>query len=67
MRRKIQHRHNLTVVTSPDSRPGKMWGHMPETVTAADGTAFKRPLLLKELAYQTGRTSTSEDNETGVV
>ncbi|MCV4795607.1 DUF823 domain-containing adhesin, partial [Escherichia coli] len=41
----------------------KMWGHMPETVTAADGTVFKRPLLLKELAYQTGRTSTSEDNE----
>lgn len=40
-----------------------MWGHMPETVTAADGTVFKRPLLLKELAYQTGRTSTSEDNE----
>ncbi len=51
------------MVTSPDSRPAKMWGHMPETVTAADGTVFKRPLLLKELAYQTGRTSTSEDNE----
>lgn len=53
----------FTVVTSPDSRLAKMWGHMPETVTAADGTVFKRPLLLKELAYQTGRTSTSEDNE----
>ncbi|MCV4626156.1 DUF823 domain-containing adhesin, partial [Escherichia coli] len=49
----------FTVVTSPDSRLAKMWGHMPETVTAADGTVFKRPLLLKELAYQTGRTSTS--------
>lgn len=53
----------FTVVTSPDSSKAKMWGHMPETVTAADGTVFKRPLLLKELAYQTGRTSTSEDNE----
>ncbi|EHQ8140719.1 RatA-like protein [Escherichia albertii] len=53
----------FTVVTSPDSSQAKMWGHMPETVTAADGTVFKRPLLLKELAYQTGRTSTPEDNE----
>lgn len=53
----------FTVVTSPDSSQAKMWGHMPETVTAADGTVFKRPLLLKELTYQTGRTSTPEDNE----
>ena len=53
----------FTVVTSPDSSQAKMWGHMPETVTSADGTVFKRPLLLKELAYQTGRTSTPEDNE----
>lgn len=40
-----------------------MWGHMPETVTAEDGTVFKRPRLMKELASQTGRTSTLEDNE----
>lgn len=38
-------------------------GHMPETVTAEDGTVFKRPRLLKELSSQTGRTSTLEDNE----
>lgn len=53
----------FTVVTSPDSSQAKMWGHMPETVTAEDGTVFKRPRLLKELASQTGRTSTLEDNE----
>lgn len=56
-------RHDLTVVTSPDSSQAKMWGHMPETVTAEDGTVFKRPRLLKELSSQTGRTSTLEDNE----
>lgn len=53
----------FTVVTSPDSSQAKMWGHMPETVTAEDGTVFKRPRLMKELASQTGRTSTLEDNE----
>ena len=53
----------FTVVTSPDSSQAKMWGHMPETVTAEDGTVFKRPRLLKELSSQTGRTSTLEDNE----
>ncbi|ENC3160656.1 RatA-like protein [Escherichia albertii] len=53
----------LTVVTSPDSGKAKMWGHMPETVTAADGTVFKRPLLLNELASLSGRTAVAEDNE----
>ncbi|MDB6984375.1 DUF823 domain-containing adhesin, partial [Escherichia coli] len=41
----------------------KMWGHMPETVTAADGTVFKRPLLLKELSSTSGRTAIAEENE----
>ncbi len=27
----------FTVVTSPDSDKAKMWGHMPETTTAANG------------------------------
>lgn len=40
-----------------------MWGHMPETVTAADGTVFKRPLLLKELSSTSGRTAIAEENE----
>ncbi|WP_334417029.1 adhesion domain-containing protein, partial [Escherichia coli] len=53
----------FTVVTSPDSSQAKMWGHMPETETAEDGTVIKRPRLLKELSSQTGRTSTLEDNE----
>nr|HEK5738209.1 RatA-like protein [Escherichia coli] len=53
----------FTVVTSPDSDKAKMWGHMPETVTAADGTVFKRPLLLKELSSTSGRTAIAEDNE----
>ncbi|WP_150003239.1 adhesion domain-containing protein [Escherichia albertii] len=53
----------FTVVTSPDSGKAKMWGHMPETVTAADGTVFKRPLLLNELASLSGRTAVAEDNE----
>lgn len=53
----------FTVVTSPDSDKAKMWGHMPETVTAVDGTVFKRPLLLKELSSTSGRTAIAEDNE----
>lgn len=53
----------FTVVTSPDSDKAKMWGHMPETVTAADGAVFKRPLLLKELSSTSGRTAIAEDNE----
>ena len=40
-----------------------MWGHMPETVTAADGAVFKRPLLLKELSSTSGRIAIAEDNE----
>lgn len=53
----------FTVVTSPDSSQAKMWGHMPETVTAADGTVFKRPRLLNERSSLSGRTAVAEDNE----
>ena len=53
----------FTVVTSLDSDKAKMWGHMPETVTAADGAVFKRPLLLKELSSTSGRTAIAEENE----
>ncbi|GAB0556687.1 hypothetical protein MC04F13_35270 [Escherichia coli] len=50
----------FTVATSPDSDKAKMWGHMAETVTATDGTVFKRPRLLKEWSTQ---SSLTEDNE----
>lgn len=50
----------FTVATSPDSDKAKMWGHMAETVTSADGTVFKRPRLLKESSSQ---SSLTEDNE----
>lgn len=40
----------FTVVTSPDSDKAKMWGHMSETTTAANGEVFKRPLLSAEIA-----------------
>ncbi|EFF0799991.1 RatA-like protein [Escherichia albertii] len=53
----------FTTPTSPDITGAQMWGHMPETVTAADGTVFKRPLLLNELASLSGRTAVAEDNE----
>lgn len=53
----------FTVVTSPDTDKAKMWGHMPETVTAENGTEFKRPLLLTELQNASGRSSTTENNE----
>ncbi len=53
----------FTVLTSPDVPQATMWGHMPETVTAADGAVFKRPLLLKELSSTSGRTAIAEDNE----
>ncbi|BBU81976.1 hypothetical protein EIMP300_33760 [Escherichia coli] len=35
----------FTVVTSPDSPKANFWGHMAETVTASDGSVYKRPLL----------------------
>nr|EFX6076102.1 RatA-like protein [Shigella boydii] len=53
----------FTVPTSPDSAKAKMWGHMPETLTAG-GLTFKRPLLFTELSTTSGRRSQVEDNET---
>ncbi|KFC96458.1 RatA family protein [Leminorella grimontii ATCC 33999 = DSM 5078] len=53
----------FTVVTSPDSDKATMWGHMPETVTAADGTVFKRPLLMAELPEGVSKNAYKENNE----
>ncbi|WP_143370568.1 adhesion domain-containing protein, partial [Escherichia coli] len=44
----------FTVVTSPDAQDADYWGHMPETVTAANGTVFERPKLWKELPSTSG-------------
>ncbi|RZM98625.1 RatA-like protein [Escherichia sp. E4694] len=44
----------FSVVTSPDTPKANMWGHMPETVSGADGTEFERPKLLAELGATTG-------------
>lgn len=53
----------FTVATSPDSGKAAMWGHMPETVTAANGKVFLRPKLLAEMTAG-GPTSSLENNET---
>ncbi|EAA8739851.1 hypothetical protein BBG21_07135 [Salmonella enterica] len=54
----------FTVVTSPNSDKAKMWGHMPETVTAANGVVFKRPLLSAEIASGVTHGDNTENNET---
>ncbi|EAZ8132124.1 hypothetical protein CGZ12_21885 [Salmonella enterica] len=54
----------FTVPTSPDSDKAKMWGHMPETVAAANGEVFKRPLLSAEIASGITHGSNTENNET---
>ncbi|EBI5076668.1 hypothetical protein DO327_07965 [Salmonella enterica] len=54
----------FTVVTSPDSDKAKMWGHMAETVAAANGEVFKRPLLSAEIASGITHGSNTENNET---
>lgn len=57
----------FTVITSPDSAKATYWGHMPDTLTATDGTVFKRPLLFNELA-QTGEVQfTSVNHEKWVL
>lgn len=55
----------FTVITSPDSDKARMWGHMPETATANNGTVFKRPLLYTELASAQSEDTPpySESNE----
>ncbi|WP_217350987.1 adhesion domain-containing protein [Hafnia paralvei] len=47
----------FTVYTSPDSDKAVYWGHMPETLTAANGSVFKRPLLFDELQNTSGFSS----------
>ncbi|VEA34394.1 outer membrane protein RatB [Salmonella enterica subsp. enterica] len=54
----------FTVVTSPNSDKAKMWGHMPETTTAANGVVFKRPLLSAEIASGFTHGDNTENNET---
>lgn len=44
----------FSVITSPDTPKANMWGHMPETVSSADGTEFERPKLWAELGATTG-------------
>ncbi|TKU08192.1 hypothetical protein FDW86_09800 [Citrobacter sp. wls828] len=53
----------FTVVTSPDSDKAALWGHMTDTLTAADGTSYHRPLLYAELSSTSNVTSYTEDNE----
>lgn len=57
----------FTVITSPDSAKATYWGHMPETLTATDGTVFKRPKLFNELAQTSGYKSASENYESWAV
>nr|WP_302183541.1 DUF823 domain-containing adhesin [Salmonella enterica] len=53
----------FTVVTSPDVAQARMWGHMPETTTAANGEVFKRPLLSAEIASGVTHGDNTENNE----
>lgn len=53
----------FTVVTSPDSDKATLWGHMTDTLTAADGTSYHRPLLYAELSNTLNVMSYTEDNE----
>ncbi|EPY0988545.1 adhesion domain-containing protein [Escherichia coli] len=43
-----------TVVTSPDTPKANFWGHMPETVSSADGTQFERMKLWAEMGATSG-------------
>ncbi|EAO2687930.1 hypothetical protein E2X65_22885 [Salmonella enterica] len=54
----------FTVITSPDSVKANMWGHMPETFSASNGSEFSRPLLYHELSSTTDTSSYTEANET---
>ncbi|HCC8928568.1 TPA: hypothetical protein M8M87_000091 [Salmonella enterica subsp. enterica serovar Dublin] len=53
----------FTVPTSPDTPEAQMWGHMPETTTAANGEVFKRPLLSAEIASGVTHGDNTENNE----
>ncbi|EDW6543296.1 RatA-like protein [Salmonella enterica subsp. enterica] len=56
----------FTVVTSPNTTKARMWGHMPETLTAG-GLTFKRPIVKAELGRATGRSFQDSDNESWVL
>lgn len=53
----------FTVITSPDNDKAQMWGHMPETVTAASGEVFRRPQLIAEIGGGIDAGSSQENNE----
>ncbi|WES67077.1 DUF823 domain-containing adhesin [Superficieibacter sp. HKU1] len=53
----------FTVITSPDSEKAKMWGHMPDTITASNGLVFQRPLLRAELSNNANTSATTASNE----
>lgn len=57
----------FTVLTSPDVSVANMWGHMAETVTAADGTVFVRPKIQAELSNTTGVHVKKINNETWIM
>ncbi|EEJ7563636.1 RatA-like protein [Salmonella enterica subsp. salamae] len=52
----------FTVVTSPNTAKARMWGHMPDTLTAG-GVTFKRPLLKAEIDNIKNRKFQESDNE----
>lgn len=52
----------FTVVTSPNTAKARMWGHMPDTLTAG-GVTFKRPLLKAEIDNIKNRRFQESDNE----
>ncbi|CDG22986.1 putative invasin [Xenorhabdus poinarii G6] len=56
----------FTVATSPDVPVANFWGHMPETVTAANGVVFARPQLSAELK-KLGHDSSSPYKENGEI
>ncbi len=53
----------FTVVTSPDTDKAALWGHMADTLTAADGESYHRPQLYAELSNASNMVSYTEDNE----
>lgn len=56
----------FTVVTSPNTAKARMWGHMPETLTAG-GITFKRPVVKAELGSSNNRKFQDSDNESWVL
>ncbi len=58
-----QHRYYFTVVTSPDSDKAKMWGHMPETTTAATAKVFSARCYRAEIASGVTHGDNTENNE----